>query len=84
MNCYNASSARANLFSLISDVNKNHIPVHIVSKNGDAVLLSKSDWNAIEETLYLMSVPGMEQSIIDGLNTGIDELLPESELAWNK
>ena len=84
MNSYNASSARANLFSLISDVNKNHIPIQIVSKNGDAILLSKSDWNAIEETLYLMSIPGMEQSIIDGLNTDIKNLSTESELSWNK
>ena len=84
MNSYNASSARANLFSLISEVNKNHIPVHIVSKSGDAVLLSKSDWNAIEETLYLMSVPGIGQSIIEGLNTDIEDLCTESELSWNK
>ena len=63
MEIVSASKARANLFSLVEDVNKDHLPRIITSKKGDAVLLSKDDWESLQETLYLQSIPGLVESI---------------------
>ncbi len=51
MEIFSASEARANLFSLVEQVNKDHLPLIITSRQGDAVLLSKNDWESIQETL---------------------------------
>jgi antitoxin YefM len=63
MEILSASEARAKLFSLVEQVNKDHSPRIITSRQGDAVLLSKEDWESIQETLYLQSVPGLVESI---------------------
>ena len=63
MEIVSASKARANLFSLVEEVNKDHLPRIITSKKGDAVLLSKEDWESLQETLYLQSVPGLVESV---------------------
>ena len=74
------SQARANIFKLVEETNNEHHPIIITGKNNDAVLLSLDDWNAIQETLYLMSIPNMKKSIIDGLNTPVEKC--ETELPW--
>lgn len=58
-----ASQARAKLFGLVEEVNQDHIPKLITSRKGDAVLLSKEDWDSIQETIYLQSIPGLVDSI---------------------
>jgi prevent-host-death family protein len=63
MEIVSASEARANLFSLVEQVNKDHLPRVITSRKGDAVLLSKEDWESLQETLYLQSIPGLVESI---------------------
>ncbi|WP_404784476.1 type II toxin-antitoxin system Phd/YefM family antitoxin [Altericista sp. CCNU0014] len=63
MEILSASEARAKLFSLVEQVNKDHSPRVITSRQGDAVLLSKDDWESIQETLYLQSIPGFVESI---------------------
>jgi antitoxin YefM len=63
MEVFSASEARAKLFSLVEQVNKDHLPRVITSRQGDAVLLSKEDWESIQETLYLQSIPGLVESI---------------------
>lgn len=63
MESLSASEARANLFSLVEQVNKDHIPREITSRRGNAVLLSKADWDSLQETLYLQSIPGLVQSV---------------------
>jgi antitoxin YefM len=63
MEIFSASEARANLFSLVEQVNRDHLPRVITSRQGDAVLLSKEDWESIQETLYLQSVPGLVESV---------------------
>jgi len=65
MEILNASEARANLFSLVEQVNKDHLPRFITSLKGDAVLLSKEDWESIQETLYLQSITNLVASIRD-------------------
>ena len=65
MNSINATNARKNLYQLIADVNNNSTPITITNSRGkNAVLLSEDDWNALQETIYLNSVPGMVESII--------------------
>ena len=62
-----ATEARKRLYALIDEVGDSHEPVQITGKRGNAVLLSEADWNAIQETLHLVSIPGMRESILDGL-----------------
>ncbi len=63
METVSASKARDHLFNLLEEVNKDHLPRMITSQKGDAVLLSKEDWESLQETLYLQSIPGLVESI---------------------
>lgn len=67
MTILTASEARANLYRLIDQAAESHQPIHIAGKRGSAVLVSAEDWQAIQETLYLLSVPGMRESIKEGM-----------------
>ena len=67
MTTLTASEARANLYRLIDQAAESHQPIHIAGKRTSAVLLSAEDWQAIQETLYLLSVPGMRESIKEGM-----------------
>ena len=69
-----ATEARKRLYSLIDQACDSHQPVQITRKRGNAVLLAESDWTAIVETLHLVSIPGMRDSIVEGLATPISEL----------
>lgn len=75
-----ASQARSQLYRLIDDVAKSHEPILITGKRKNAILLSEDDWRAIQETLYLISIPGMRESIRKGLNTPIAEC--SKDLKW--
>ena len=80
MTILNVTEARANLYKLIDDTTVSHEPVVITGKRGNAVLLSEDDWNAINETLHLLSVPGMRESILEGMQESIDGAA--TELNW--
>lgn len=67
MNTLTASEARANLYRLIDQTVDSHEPIHISGKRNSAVLISAEDWNAIQETLHLLAVPGMRESIKAGM-----------------
>lgn len=67
MTTLTASEARANLYRLIDQAAESHQPIHITGKRTNAVLLSAEDWDAIQETLRLLSVPGMRESIKEGM-----------------
>ncbi len=71
----NATKARQNLFKLLDSTAESGEAINIIGKRNNAVLVSESDWRAIEETLYLLSVPGMRESIIEGINTPVDDCL---------
>ena len=71
MNAIDVKSAKKNLGRLLEGINESHEPIYIVGKKSSAVMISEEDWSAIEETLYLMSIPQMKQSIIKGLKTPI-------------
>jgi antitoxin YefM len=74
--------ARDNLDNLINRVTETHTPIRIKGKNSDAILISKEDWEAIQETLYLISIAGMKESIIEGLNTSIEDCTPLNQVEW--
>ncbi len=79
MSATNATNARQNLFRLIEQVNTEHEPVRITGKRGSAVLVGEDDWRAIEETIYLNSIPGMAESIREGMNTSTTDLHDDVE-----
>ena len=68
----NASDARANLYRLIDQTNESHEPVIISGKRNNAVLVSEDDWKSIQETLYLVSIPGMRESILSGMKEPLE------------
>ncbi|NOQ17267.1 MAG: type II toxin-antitoxin system prevent-host-death family antitoxin [Methyloprofundus sp.] len=80
MNIINVTEARAKLYSLIDETASTHEPIVITGKRSNAVLVSEDDWNAISETLYLLSVPKMRESIQEGLNEALTDC--STELDW--
>ena len=73
MTTLNATEARSKLYTLIDETASTHEPILITGKRTNAVLLSESDWKAINETLYLLSIPGMRESIKEGMEEHISE-----------
>ncbi len=82
MDIYNASQARANLFKLLEQVNQESKPCIITSPKGDGVLISRDDWESLQETLCLQSIPELQESIIEGMKTPLSNCLCEEELEW--
>ena len=68
-----AGKARILLYRLLRQVAKTHEPVQITGKEANAVLISEEDWRAVQETLYLVSIPKMRESIRKGLKTPVDK-----------
>ena len=73
MQTLTASDARANLYRLIDEAAESHQPIIIAGKRANAVLVSAEDWAAIQETLHLLSVPGMRESIKEGMSEPVAE-----------
>jgi len=71
---------RDNLYKLIDETSVSHQPIVITGKRSNAVLLAEDDRKAINETLYLVSIPGMRESILEGMQESIDEAA--TELDW--
>ena len=80
MTSVSATEARKQLYKLVDQVQESHEPVQITGKRGSAVLVGEDDWRAVQETLYLVSIPGMRESIVEGMATPVDDL--EDELDW--
>ena len=80
MTTLNVTEARANLYKLIDDAAISHQPVIITGKRNNAVLLAEDDWIAINETLHLLSVPGMRESIVEGMQENLGTCT--TELDW--
>ena len=74
------TKARSNLYKLLDEAEISGEPIQITGKRSNGILISENDWRAINETLYLLSIPGMRESIRDGLNTPINEC--ETKLEW--
>ena len=68
------TKAKANLYQIVSDVNEYSQPITITNNRGkNAVLISEDDWLAIQETLYLNSIPAMTESILESRDEDISE-----------
>jgi antitoxin YefM len=80
MTTLTASSARVQLYKLLDQAAASHEPIQITGRRSNAVLISEEDWRAIQETLYLLSVPGMRESIRKGLKTPVKQC--ERTLKW--
>ncbi len=80
MTTFSATEARAKLYSLMDEAKDTHQPILITGKRGNTVLVSEEDWDAMQETLFLLSVPGMRESIRKGMEEGVDKC--SGELDW--
>jgi len=80
MHTLTASQARSSLYRIIDETAATHEPVVITGKRNTAVLVAAEDWAAIQETMYLLSVPGMRESILEGLSCPVAEC--SKELSW--
>lgn len=80
MTSITATEARKALYRLVDEVQETHEPIQITGKRGNAFLIGEDDWRAVQETLYLVSIPGMRESIVEGMAAPADEL--DSELDW--
>ncbi len=75
-----ASEARKRLYTLLDELAESHEPVQIAGKRNSAVLVSEEDWRAIQETLYLVAIPGMKESIVKGMKTPVAKC--DEKLDW--
>lgn len=77
MTSITATHARSRLYRLLDEVGQSHEPVLITGKRANAVLIAEADWRAIQETMYLLSIPGMRESIVEGMQTPLDECVTD-------
>ena len=82
MESVNATSARANLYKLIEKTVGSSSPIQITSKGGDVVMMSVSDYQALQETVYLSGIPGMLESLAEGMSMPIAECIAEEAFVW--
>ena len=80
MKTITATSARSDLYRIIDSAQSTHEPVQITGKRGNAVLVAEDDWRSIQETIYLLGIPGMRDSIIQGMVEDIDDCSEEIDL----
>lgn len=80
MKTLTATQARKDIYRLLDEAADTNQPIQITGKRSNAVLISEEDWRAIQETLHLTSIPGMQESIIEGMNTPLEDT--DDELDW--
>ena len=80
MRTINVTKARADLYNLLIEASESHEPIQITGKKSNAILVSEEDWRSIQETLHLISIPGMRKSIVEGLNADVET--DTRELDW--
>ena len=74
------TQVRKDIYKLVDEISETHEPIQVYGKRNSAILVSEEDWRAIQETLHLDSIPGMRESIIEGMNEPLDE--SSEELDW--
>lgn len=78
----NVTSFRKDIYNLLENTIKYNEPINVSTKDGNAIVLSESDYNGLIETMYLSSKAGMEEKLIEGKNTPLDECISEDEVEW--
>lgn len=82
MNTTTITNFRKNIYGMIERTVRYNEPINILTREGNAVMISEEDYNNLLETLYLNSVPGMHEKLIDGLNTSLEDTVPEDSVVW--
>lgn len=80
MKTITATEARSNIYNLIDKTSQDSEPIQITGKRSNAILISEEDWRSIQETLYLISIPGMRESILEGMKEPVEKL--SSNIKW--
>ena len=75
-----ATSVRANFFGVIDETAENHQPIRITTKRNNVILVSEEDWDGLHETMYLLSIPGMRESLLEASNTPDEEMVSHEEI----
>ena len=78
----NATRFRKDLFTMLDQTIKYNEQINISTKSGNAILLSEEDYNGIMETLYLSSIPGMRERLVEGRDSALEDCVPEDEIEW--
>ncbi len=78
----NVTNFRKDIYNILEQTIKFNEPVSVNTKTGNAIILSEEDYNGLMETLYLSSIQGMKESIIEGLNASLSECISESQVEW--
>ena len=82
MNTTTITNFRKNIYGMVENTVRYNEPLNIISKAGNAVMISEDEYNSLIETLYLTSIPGMREKLVDGLNTPLEETIPEEDVSW--
>lgn len=82
MNTTTITNFRKNIYGMIENTIRYNEPLSIISKTGNAVVLSEEEYNSLVETVYLNSIPEMKEKLVEGLNTPLEETVPEEEVVW--
>ena len=82
MNTTTITNFRKNIYGMIERTVRYNEPINILTREGNAVMISEEDYNNLLETLYLNSVPAMHEKLIDGLNTSLEDTVPEDSVVW--
>lgn len=80
MTTLTSSEARMNLYRLLDEAAESHQPITITGKRHNAVLIAEEDWRAIQETLYVLSIPGLRESVKAGMEESVNEC--DKDLDW--
>lgn len=78
----NITNFRKDIFGMLEQTVKYNEPINVNTKDGNAVIISEEDYNGLMETLYLSSIPGMKEKIVEGLKTPIEDYIPEDRVEW--
>ena len=78
----NITNFRKYIFGMLEQTVKYNEPINVNTKDGNAVIISEEDYNGLMETLYLSSIPGMKEKIVEGLKTPIEDCIPEDRVEW--
>ena len=78
----NITNFRKDIFGMLEQTAKYNETINVNTKDGNAVIISEEDYNGLMETLYLSSIPGMKEKIVEGLKTPIEDCIPEDRVEW--
>ena len=78
----NITNFRKDIFGMLEQTIKYNEPINVNTKDGNAVIISEEDYNGLMETLYLSSIPDMKEKIVEGLNTSLEDCIPEDQVEW--